>query len=258
MGEKAATNEVISKLMNTLGDQSVYVRASACEALGTMGEKVATNEMISTLVNALEDKSWVVRRSACVGLGKTGEKAATNEVISKLVSALGDETDDVRMNACYALGTMGEKVVTNEVISKLASIGESGGGWNSYTAANTAGNLLSSSAMITQLDPNVISYLCLSKYGSMSLKNVSADQLMNAFFATKNPDWLPVVAQCTFLEGAAVTVTEDKVVVYSRKEPLKLFLASLNLRQQLIEAFTDQAKRLHLSFEMPSEAWNES
>ena len=37
MGEKAATNEVITKLVSALGDQSEYVRSSACEALGKDG-----------------------------------------------------------------------------------------------------------------------------------------------------------------------------------------------------------------------------
>ena len=61
MGEKAATNEVITKLVSALGDQSEYVRTSACEALGKMGEKAATNEVITKLVSALGDESDYVR-----------------------------------------------------------------------------------------------------------------------------------------------------------------------------------------------------
>ena len=57
MGEKAATNEVITKLVSALGDQSEYVRRDACEALGKMGEKAATNEVITKLVSALGDQS---------------------------------------------------------------------------------------------------------------------------------------------------------------------------------------------------------
>ena len=51
----------------------------------------ATNEVISQLVEALRDTSYDVRRDACEALGKIGEKAATNEVISQLVKALRDD-----------------------------------------------------------------------------------------------------------------------------------------------------------------------
>jgi HEAT repeat protein len=250
MGEKVATNEVISKLVSALGDESEGVRMNAGDALGTMGKEAATNEMISRLVSALGDENVYVRGSACEALGKMGEKAATNDVISRLVSALEDESHYVIRSACYALGKMGEKVATNEVISKLTSISNSDDSCSFYTAANAVENILSSSAVVTQLDPNIISYFCLSKNGSISLKNVSVDELMNVFLATKNPDWLPVLIQFTLLEGAAVTVTGDKVIVYGSKESSNLLVPSSRLRHQLIKAFTDQAKRLHLYFEV--------
>ncbi len=65
-----------------------------------MGEKAATNEVITKLVSALGDPSEYVRMYTCTALGKMGDKAATNEVITKLVSALGDQSDFVRWNAC--------------------------------------------------------------------------------------------------------------------------------------------------------------
>ena len=119
MGEKPATNEVITKLVSALGDESYYVRSSACEVLGTMGDIAAPNELIAKLVSALGDESGDVRSSACEVLGKMSEKAATNGVITKLVGALGDESEVVRRCACLALGRMGEKVATNAVIIKL-------------------------------------------------------------------------------------------------------------------------------------------
>jgi hypothetical protein len=62
---------------------------------------------------------------------------------------------------------------------------------------------------------------------------------------------LAVVTQFTLLKGAAVTTTEDRVVVYGGREPSELSIPSSQLRHQLIEAFSDQAKRLHLFFERP-------
>ena len=41
MGEKAATNEVINRLLLLLGDMNDSVRSSAYEALVRMGEKAA-------------------------------------------------------------------------------------------------------------------------------------------------------------------------------------------------------------------------
>ena len=65
IGEKAATNEVITKLVSALGDQSEDVRMSACEALGQIGEKAATNEVITKLASALGDQSESCQK-ACV------------------------------------------------------------------------------------------------------------------------------------------------------------------------------------------------
>jgi len=141
MGEKAATNEVIEKLVSALGDQDDTVRGSACKALGNMSEKAATNEVIEKLVSALEDDNYKVRMSACEALGNMGEKAATNEVIEKLVSAVGDDYYSVRWSACRALGKMGEKAATNEVINKLVSLLGDQDAWVRMSACAALGNM---------------------------------------------------------------------------------------------------------------------
>jgi hypothetical protein len=53
-----------------------------------MGEKAATNEVINRLVSALGDKDWFVGRSACDALGAMGAKAEMSEVIDRVLSAL--------------------------------------------------------------------------------------------------------------------------------------------------------------------------
>ena len=78
---------MISKLVIALRDQSELVRQSACSVLGHIGEKAATNKVISTIVSALGNQSAEVRWSACSALGQMGAKAATNEVISELWSS---------------------------------------------------------------------------------------------------------------------------------------------------------------------------
>ncbi len=253
--EKAATNEVVNKLVSALKDYSWYVRFCAYSTLEKIGEKAMTNEVINRLVNVLEDESEHVRVSACEVLGKIGEKAATNEVINKLLSsALGDESEYVRCDACKTLGKIGQKAATNQVINKLVNLVNSEDGRTTDEAENVVGKFLSSPSVITQLDPKIISDLCLCKRASNCLKNVSVDQLIDIFLTTKSAAWLSTLSQCTLLKGAAVTITEDKVVVYGSKEPVELLIVDLKLRQKLIETFTDQANRLHLSFDMSSEA----
>jgi hypothetical protein len=214
-----------------------------------MGEKAATNEVISELVSALGDESEYVRSSVCEVLGKMGEKAATNEVISKLASALGDESRDVRWSACEALEEMGEKAATNEVISKLAIIINDG-----YAGSNivveAVGNILSSSAMIKQLDPNIFRDLGLSEYASTHFRNVSEDEIIKFSFNIGNPDCLPAVANILLVKGVAVTAIEDKVVVYCSKEPIELSVPIGDFTEKLIKTFTDQRNRLHLYFNM--------
>jgi HEAT repeat protein len=288
MGEKAGTNEVINKLMRALEDENKYVRVGACYVLGNMGEKAATNEVISKLVNALEDESEDVTSSAfnaleemgerarnevinklvstlgdenehgrvraCEFLGEMGKKIATNEVIGKLVSALGDESKDVSRYACIALGKMGEKAATNEVMNKLVVEMNDNRRLHCREVALAVEKIISRSTILTQLDPKIISVFCLCDYGSDCLKNVSRDYLINFFLTAKIPDGMSAVTQIMLVEGIAVTATEDKVVIYDKKEPLELFVPSLELQQQLFEALTKQAKRRRLYFEIPSEA----
>jgi hypothetical protein len=212
-----------------------------------MGEKAATNEVITKLVSALGDENDYVRGNAWEALGKMGEKAATNEVITKLVSALGDESISVREYACVALVKMGQKVATNEVITKLVIVmnNNNNGNRNSY-AAEAVGNILSSSAVIRQLTPKIFADLCVCKYASNCLKHVSEDKLIDICQTTENRDWLSVVTQLTFLRGTAVTANENRIVVYGKTEPTELLIRNSELRHRLFEAFIIERKRLHL------------
>ncbi|CAF2066920.1 unnamed protein product [Rotaria magnacalcarata] len=258
MGEKVTTSEVINKLVITLEDEDWNVRENANEALGRMGGKVATSEMISKLVSALEDENEDVRASAWEALGKMGEKVATNEMISKLVSALEDEDWIVRANACKALGVMGKKaanIATNEVFRKLLIEVNCNASW-SWDAATALNNMLSTPAVISHLDPMIVSDVCLCKYATAILENVSADELISICFSSKNIDGCGVVIFCALCNGAAVTATEEKVVIHSRNKTVELCFPSLKLHHEMIKAFSDQAEQLYLSLEMSSEASN--
>jgi HEAT repeat protein len=247
MGKKAATNEVITKLVSALGDQSHSVRWNACEALGKIGEKAATNEVITKLVTALGDQRDDVREYACKALGKMGDKAATNEVITKLVSVLADQSNYVRWNACEALRKMGEKAATNEVISQLVVVINNDKGYSCFDVATAVESISGSLAVGEQLAQKIVAEYCLCRHASICLKKISEDELINVYLITKNPNLLPTLFQLILWRGAAITAIENKILVYGKTEPVELHIPTLVLRQQLIDAFTDQRKRLHLS-----------
>ncbi|CAF4072355.1 unnamed protein product [Adineta steineri] len=251
MGEKAVTNEVITKLISALEDEIMWVRCGACEALGKMGEKAATNEVITKLISALEDKSERVRGSACQTFRDIGEKAATNEVIAKLVSVLGDKCTWVRSSAYEALGKMDEKRVTNEVITMLTNIRDTDRQL-SFQVACPIDNMFGSSAVMVAFGPKLISKLCVSETPLKCLKNVSLDELIRNFFDTQDADWLFTAIEITLQRNATVSIIEDKLMVYENGEPVELRAPNLKLHNELIKAFTNKAKALHLSLGKPS------
>jgi hypothetical protein len=186
-----------------------------------------------------------------------GVKETRNVWISKIVSALGDESDDVKRNGVGVVWRIGEKAWTTEVVSELLVIikGRHVNPWDE--AAEIVKNILSSSLMNTQLGPRIPSDLCLCIDGFYCFEKVSEDQLIDCIFTAENPDFT-VFSQFAFWKQVGVTVTEDEVVLYGENEPLKQRIVSLQRRYELIKAFSDQAKRLHLYFDMPSEAQNKS
>ncbi|CAF1390878.1 unnamed protein product [Didymodactylos carnosus] len=120
MGQKAATNEVINKLLSLLDHTNVGVRMSACDILGEIGERAATDEVINKLLILLDDRDDSVISKACYALAKMGEKAMSHEVINRLSILLDDRDPVVRRHACDALAKMGKKVATDEVINRLS------------------------------------------------------------------------------------------------------------------------------------------
>ncbi|CAF1593416.1 unnamed protein product, partial [Adineta steineri] len=208
-------------------------------------------EVITKLISALEDESEYVRYYACQALGDMGEKAATNEVITELINALEDESESVRYYACQALGAMGKKVATNEVITKLVNIHDDDGKL-SYQAKNAIDDILQSSSIMIAFGPVLISKLCLCGRPLDCLKNVSLNELIRKFFDTQDADWLLPVTEIAFQKGAAVLINEDKLMVYDNEELIELRAPNLKLHNELIKAFTNKAKALHLSFAIPS------
>jgi hypothetical protein len=117
-------------------------------------------------------------------------------------------------------------------------------------------NILNSSTVIIELGPKLISELCLCGLELKCLKNISTNELIRSFITTENTDWVPAIAHFTLLQGVAVSITKQTITVYDEKEPSEMRIPSLKLAQELTEAFTNQAKRLNLCFEMQLEERN--
>ena len=209
------TNEVINELVRALGDVDETVRAAACKALGKMGEIAMTNEGMSMLVSALQDSSGYVRYNACEALQNINVKRATNKIVSDLI---------VRIN------------VDHYVVS--------------HRAAETVSNIVTSSFLLTQSDLQLISDLCWSKHGSICCKNISVEQLIDNYFTAKKSEYISVVYLFALVQRIAVTAHKNKLVIYVTKEPSEIVILSLELGQNLIEAFAAEAKRLHLDVRM--------
>jgi len=119
LGEKAATKELIDKLVVGVTDEDEAVRSRAWDAIGALGEKAATKELIDKLVVGVTDEDAGVRISAWNAIGALGEKAATKEVIYKWVVGVTDKDECVKCSAWDAMKALGEKAATKELIDKL-------------------------------------------------------------------------------------------------------------------------------------------
>ncbi|CAF1191551.1 unnamed protein product [Rotaria sp. Silwood1] len=250
IGEKAATIDVITGLVTALGDENWNVSMSACDALGKMGEKAATNNVINGLVTALGNKIGHVRRRACEALGKIGEKAPNNDVINGLVTALWDADMSVRESACQVLGKMGEKAASNDVINGLLNARRRVIG---YSSANEAlEKILLSFSALTQLSSDTVSKLFENiKEGQLgALRTVPPDQFVKVFLHTRSTAWLPVVTVVALVQGNAVTVTGNTIMLYGSQESVQVPVPDEELRRELVEAFIHQTEELQSSSDL--------
>ncbi|UJR29479.1 hypothetical protein I4U23_010691 [Adineta vaga] len=63
-------DRLISSISILLNDTNDQVKMYACDTIGTIGEKAATLEVVKRLISLLEDEKENVRRSACYSLDK--------------------------------------------------------------------------------------------------------------------------------------------------------------------------------------------
>lgn len=156
----------------------------------------------------------------------------------------------VRETACEVVGKMDEKAATNEIIIGLLNARRLVIG---YSRANAAlEKIFLSFSALTQLSSDTVSKIFedLKEAHLDTLRTVPADQFMKVFLHTKNTIWLPVVTMVALLQGNAVTVTDNTIVLYGRQEAIQVSVPNDELRQELVEAFMQQARELQLSSDL--------
>ncbi|UJR07147.1 hypothetical protein I4U23_011435 [Adineta vaga] len=286
MGEKVATKDAIAALTNVLRDGDWNVKSCACKALGKISEKAATKEVIGALTDALQNENSSVRSSACEALGNIGEKAATDEVMASLINAFQDHYEDVRSCAYRAIENMGEKAATDEVIIGLINafqdifatarscayeaVGKMGAKSTTSKVIVALVNAFSSACVksdgypfasafeksfcsyhaMKELDSEILSklFLCIRQNKDSYLRQMPADQLIKLFLETNSDDWLPLATYGALLQQVAVTVIENKIIIYHMNEMFELPVSQLSTIEILVKAFRKQTLELGLNY----------
>jgi HEAT repeat protein len=204
-----------------------------------MGEKMATNEVISRLTDALKDTDHCVRRNACGALEKMGAKAATIEVMNALISVLRDINPDVRRSANAILCKIGGKAATNELIRRLLNTCNDKNPDVQYGAIETTGNILSLLSSMSQFDDFTIEelFLFIHRFKWKLIDKLSPEKFFRAFLDTKMPSWLPVIKLALILQSNAATMTNDTMTLYGNNESVELTVADIELRQKIKDVF---------------------
>jgi len=242
MGGTTATNKVVNKLLILLDNTNDGVRSSACDALAKMGGKAATDEMINKLLFLLDDINGKVRNSACDALKKMGEKAATDKVINKLVFLFDDINGKVRNIACVILKRMGERAATNEVMERLLDAYHLEDSSSQYEIRYTIEKMLDLLPSLADLkDESRVQKLSMfiQKMDNPFLKNTSPEKFIRAFLITKIELWLPIIRKVFILHNYAITVTENTIIVYGSRDPIKLTYSEREFGQQLKDCFVN-------------------
>jgi len=238
IAEKAATNEAINKVVVLLGDTDDRIRSFACSALGDMGQKAATNEVVNALLFLLVDANEDVRNKAYEALGRMGEKTASNEVIDRLLILLRDTNDVAAKCACTSLGKMGEKAATNEVVEALLDAYFSRRPAVSG-AESTLRKILDFLPCISDLKDDTVRKLCdYTNVGNWCFRDsISPVKFATAFLETGILWWLPIIGWGFRKFGYAITVTESCIVVYGSEEPSVLPVSNRELRVKMQDYF---------------------
>ncbi|CAF3400369.1 unnamed protein product [Rotaria socialis] len=231
------------------------VRARACQFLGNVGDEAAIDQVITRLVNALDDKDSGVRLSASEALGNLGDILAIKMVINRLINLLWDWDPRVRKNAYEALRNMGAKAATNQIIGDLLDrLDIEKDDIEINFAVNALENALHYWCEIKGTESQMLSklYAYIRKNRRMTLRTVSPDRFFKMFFETGNESWLPLAFYVSLVHGNAVTTVDNSISMYSSKQSMMVYVPRLELIQKMVETFQNSQHDLEKCFALVS------
>jgi hypothetical protein len=201
-----------------------------------MGEKAATSEVINRLVSARGDRDSNIRWGAYDDIGKMGKKAAASEVINRIVNALGHEDSNVRSSAWYALAVMGEKAARSEVIDRLVT--ELKHVW--FTTGifkwkeKVVNNLSALSALAMFYDKEVAAADAVVTFKRcIETRSISPQRLLKVYMDTTERIWLPAVIYAFLFKRAAAVVFGNSIWVYEREGVTQIRIGNQKLLVKL-------------------------
>jgi hypothetical protein len=168
-----------------------------------------------------------------------GEKAATSKVMNRLMVAFEDEFGFVRWKACEALEKMGEKVVTSDVIKRLVF-----GLGNTDPHVREAAHegvkrlldlFLEMKELHRKKDGKASCPSNIGKCVDRSFMVVL--ELLKMFLCTKDYILLPALTYVTILEGIAMILNGDTLILYGNTEPVEMQVDDGKLIDELVKAF---------------------
>lgn len=112
LGE-AGGPDAVPPLVSILGDENVFVRATAMQALYTLGKGELRGAVVEALMQALADPLSAVRAGAAETLGMLEERSAA----AALTARLADSDPLTQHAAAAALGRLGEAQAVNALIA---------------------------------------------------------------------------------------------------------------------------------------------
>ena len=178
---------------------------------------------------------------------RVGAEVAAERMTAMLVNGLGDADVEIRVKTCELIETLNSGVATDEVVSGLSLSGRSGNPVEAFHASEAVQRILIPSVGVAELSIATVEDLCsfMTEDGLNKLKVVPSDQYVEGFLCSESTLLLPAVVAGTIVEGSAVTVTKNTIVVYGTEKTVSLEARSA-LRDEIVRAFVRQAEALHL------------
>ena len=171
---KTTSLDVIDILINALNDTSSNIRQYACRILCNIEKLPVKKELIDAVLNTIHDHENSVRAAACSTLGHIGRQSMYEEVIDALINAVRDRDNHVHNEALKALGHIGEQSPTKQIIDVLIDAPD-------RSRSHIFGNVFLSGPFLSRYYQDV-SLSALVTIGKKTSTNGVIESLINTLF----------------------------------------------------------------------------